>query len=741
MDEKAKKSAPGGGVTPSSGDTDIDQLLRARAEIDAALHRHKAQFTVLFTDIVGSTAFFERYGDTAGLMMLQRHHELVLPPIEETGGTVVKTIGDAVLAVFNAAVPAVRAAIKIQQNLDAYNQERPAAERIYTRVGLNFGSGFVKEKDVFGDVVNVAARFVKACLPAQILVSRTVAEAVENEKGVVCRRLGSAEFHGKSAPEDIFEVVWTTEERYQRLRAQLDAAEAQKTTRSVLGRYEIMDELGRGAMGIVYKAYDPVVGRIVALKTVRLDATGKEREELVARLRQEAQAAGRLDHPNIVTLYDAGEAEGLFYLTMHYVKGKPLSELMGEGRQLPVKQILLLMDQVCDGLHYAHERGIVHRDLKPSNIIVAAEGMAKILDFGVAKVAETGTTRAGTVLGTPSYMSPEQAQGARVDRRSDIFSLGAIFYELLTGEKAFPGNTPTAIIHKIVHEEPIPPRVLEPGIDPALEDIIRRALAKDPLQRYQTCKELLQDLKVIGKPAPRPAPAPSERAARAAPRREPARPGAARQAVTSVLAAALLAAGGYLAWQGGLLATLGLGPSPARQSAPRQPAAAGQPVAAPPAMQPIQTPTTGTQPPAQPPARAQPSAAKPPAAEPKAEKPTKRERARRKEETARQQEASAEPAAAEKPAAAEEKPAQPAARAEEKPAKPGPATPPASARPPEQQQQVNRWFLQAEDYIRKGRYKEASFALEQILKIDPKNERAKAELERLRKMQELRRTP
>ncbi|MBI4461982.1 MAG: protein kinase [Acidobacteria bacterium] len=740
----AKEGKQGGGVAASSGDTDIDQLLRARSEIDAALQRHKAQFTVLFADVVGSTTFFERYGDTAGLMMLQQHHELVLPAIEEEQGTVIKTIGDAVLAVFGSPVAAVRTAIKIQKRLDSYNEDRPQAERIYTRVGLNFGSGFVKARDVFGDVVNTAARFVKACVPAQILISRGIYEAVQKHRELKCRALGSAIFHGKSAAEEIYEVLWTTEARYQRLRQQLDAGPG--AARSVLGRYEILDELGRGAMGVVYKAYDPTVGRMVALKTVRLDASGSEREELIQRLRQEAHAAGRLEHPNIITVYDAGEAEGLFYLAMQFVKGRILSEMIGERTLLPVTQIVLLLEQVCDGLGYAHERGIVHRDLKPSNIIIAREGIAKIVDFGVAKIVEGGETKAGVVLGTPSYMSPEQAQGGRVDRRSDIFSLGAIAYELLTGEKAFPGNTPTAIVHKIVHDDPIPLRVIEPGIDPAVEAIVRKALAKDPFKRYQSCQELEADLYAFrtgkGKTveASHAVAAPKEPAAAPAvvPPAPVARPRvvSGRRRLVGALAAPVLWAGlAYVTWQQDLLSYWPWVREAVSQAMGETSPAPGGPA--------VETPSSvGTSLPNEPslnaPVGATPadsatgsgSGAQQAGAGPvPPNSPTKPQ--------ANVEAADKRQAASSEGQAAGEKSVEATAETKKKTStrRRAPRTPALSA---ERQDEVNRWFLQAEGYAGSGRYDEAIFALEQLLRIDPKNQRAQQELERVRQMQALR---
>jgi serine/threonine-protein kinase len=706
MDEERHESAERGEPAESPGDTDIDQLLRARGEIDSALRRHKAQVAVLFTDIVGSTSFFERYGDTAGLLMLQRHHELVLPAIEEAGGTVVKTIGDAVLATFSSAEAAVRAAIQIQLHLDAHNEERLQADQIYTRIGINFGSGYLKDRDVFGDVVNVAARFVKACAPAQVLVSRSIHDAIADASDITCRKLGSSSFHGKAAPEDIYEVLWTSLERYERVRSQFGSGKSAPAAQGALGRYELLEELGRGAMGVVHKAYDPAVGRIVALKTVRLDVTGSEREELIRRLRQEAQAAGRLEHPHIVTIYDAGEAEGVFYLTMQYVKGSTLAELIAGRALLPVKQIVLLFDQICEGLHYAHERGIVHRDLKPTNIIITPEGSAKILDFGIAKVAEAGTTKAGLILGTPSYMSPEQAQGGRVDRRSDVFALGAMLYELLTGEKPFPANTPTAVIYKILHEEPIPPRAVEPTIDPTLEQVVRKALAKSPFERYQTCQELQEDLKNAGREAAqlatkRPA-APKEAKPRAprAPRKAtkaaapaPTAPAPRTNRFAVVVGVLLVIGMAVFGWQQRWFSSKPSPPQAPRVVTEKAPAPA-------PAAQPPPAPQTKP-----------PAATSPPPAE--------------------------KPAAKEKKAAVEEKPVAPVVGESKPPKSVAPARPSLS---PAQEQEIASWLRQAEQYMGRGEYNNAVFALDQALAIDPNHAEARSMKEKVRRLQERRTT-
>jgi len=263
------------------------------------------------------------------------------------------------------------------------------------------------------------------------------------------------------------------------------------------GRYEIVGELGRGAMGVVYRAVDPVIGRTVAVKTIRLseEGTGMTRQELLQRFQTEAHAAGLLTHPNIVVVYDAGEEDGLFYITMELVEGKSLQNLLDSGQVFPLPRVLRITEQACEALQYAHERNIVHRDVKPANLMLTADDTLKITDFGTAKILQFGTThQTAHVIGTPSYMSPEQVKGRPVDGRSDVFSLGVVLYEMLTGEKPFPGQNITTVIYKIVNEDPVPPREIDPSVHPGINQVVMKALAKAPEARYQSCRDMMGDL-------------------------------------------------------------------------------------------------------------------------------------------------------------------------------------------------------------------------------------------------------
>ena len=256
-----------------------------------------------------------------------------------------------------------------------------------------------------------------------------------------------------------------------------------------IGRYEIVSELGRGAMGIVYRAHDTRIDRDVAIKTIKLaDQVGPdEMQGLRERLFREAQSAGRLSHPGIVTIYDIAEENGIAYITMEFVEGRTLEEMMNAGEAGDLKAVAQLVDQMAGALDYAHAREIVHRDTKPSNILVTSDGNIKITDFGIARIASSDMTQTGTVMGTPSYMSPEQVRGESIDGRSDQFSLAVMAYELVTGRKPFIGDGLTDVIFKIVSEEPEPPCAVNNALPAELDKIILKGLAKRPDERFGDC--------------------------------------------------------------------------------------------------------------------------------------------------------------------------------------------------------------------------------------------------------------
>lgn len=282
-----------------------------------------------------------------------------------------------------------------------------------------------------------------------------------------------------------------------------------------LGKYLIRRELGKGAMGIVYEGFDPVIERVVAIKTILpQQLSPDEAQGVLARFKREAQAAGRLNHPHIVGIYDYGEViaeddhtmvaapagapaddKRVAYIAMEFVKGRELRDYFEANERFALSEVQRIMGEMLGALAHAHANGVVHRDMKPANLIVLDDGTVKVADFGIARIEKSELTQAGTVMGTPSYMSPEQFMGQTVDGRSDIFSCGVILYQFLTGEKPFTGNT-TTIMYKVLREDPLAPSMLNVALPAAFDGVVRKAMAKNPDERYQTAQEFSDAIKV-----------------------------------------------------------------------------------------------------------------------------------------------------------------------------------------------------------------------------------------------------
>jgi serine/threonine protein kinase len=261
-----------------------------------------------------------------------------------------------------------------------------------------------------------------------------------------------------------------------------------------IGKYRIDSVLGTGAMGVVYKAYDSNIARIVALKTIRAELLRDHQEvEIVARFKNEAQASGRLMHPNIVAVYDYGETSEATYIAMEFVEGASLSSMLIAGEPMDVNATFLCMSQLLRALDYAHVRGVVHRDIKPANLLITSEGQVKITDFGIARIESSTLTQIGSVIGTPSYMSPEQFLGESVDGRTDVFSAGIVLYQLLTGSRPFVGSA-SVVMQQILNQMPKSPTELNPALSEAFDHIIRRALAKRAADRYSSAQDFLDAL-------------------------------------------------------------------------------------------------------------------------------------------------------------------------------------------------------------------------------------------------------
>jgi len=263
-----------------------------------------------------------------------------------------------------------------------------------------------------------------------------------------------------------------------------------------LGRFEIIREIGKGAMGVVYLAHDPRIDRRIAIKMIAIPpgVSPQEARETRHRFVREAQAAGKLTHPNIITIYDVVEEADRSYIAMEYIDGETLESYTKPGGLLPLEKVLGVTAQACSALDYAHQNKVIHRDIKPANLMLLKGELLKITDFGLAKSPDANLTQDGVLIGTPNYMSPEQISGRPMDGRSDFFSLGVVLYELTTGERPFGGDTISTIIYRILYEEPRPPRILNEKLPPAFDQILRRALAKDPAERFQTGAQFAEAL-------------------------------------------------------------------------------------------------------------------------------------------------------------------------------------------------------------------------------------------------------
>ena len=274
---------------------------------------------------------------------------------------------------------------------------------------------------------------------------------------------------------------------------------------ATLGRYHVVKELGRGAMGVVYLGKDPTIQRFVAIKTMRLDEIDNDEDlkEFRNRFFREAESTGRLSHPNIVTVYDAGEQDGLAYIAMEYLEGTLLSCYCQKSTILPAKQSLQIVATVADALDYAHSQGVVHRDVKPANIMILKQRLVKVMDFGIAKMASASKTQTSMILGTPRYMSPEQATGKDVDGRSDVFSLGIVLFELLSGERPFDAENMAALVMRIA-KAPHPPLLkYRRDLPTRVQSILDRALQKEIPNRYRHASDMAQDLRDVFQVMPR----------------------------------------------------------------------------------------------------------------------------------------------------------------------------------------------------------------------------------------------
>ncbi len=446
-------------------------------------------FTFLFTDIEGSTKLWER---NAAKMQaaLARHDEILKGTVEEHGGHVFKMVGDACYAAFADAFRAFEAALAGQRVLFAEPWDEEC--RIRVRMALYTGATEERDGDYFGTPLNRVARLLSAGHGGQTLLSLPTRELVQDrlEPASELRDLGEHRLKDLPRPERIFQIVAPSlPSNFPPLKT-LD-------TRSNEDRYRLIEAIGSGGMADVYLAYDEVLERDVAFKI--LHRKYADDKESIERFRREARSAASLAHTNIVSVHDRGETdEGSYYMVMEYMPGGTLEDLIEQEGPLPPQRAVAIAIQTAQALQVAHEREVIHRDIKPQNILLSNTGEAKVADFGIARVASATTvTQAGAILGTLHYMSPEQALGNPATPQSDLYSLGVVLYQMLTGELPYDAETPVGIVMKHVSGLSRSPRDVNPNVSEAMNAVTMRLLAKDPNERYPDAAALIKDLERV----------------------------------------------------------------------------------------------------------------------------------------------------------------------------------------------------------------------------------------------------
>lgn len=484
-----------------------------------------AVLVVMFSDIEKSTQLLETKGELEYAKIRHRHDETVKTVVErQSAGRCVKHLGDGFMALFVEPSTAVERSLELHEKL-----AEDCGLRI--RIGLDMGQISMEKAggitlDAFGRFVNRAARINSAAMGGQTFASYHVWDSAVGWLSpdlVNWRELGNLSLKGFSQPVPVYEFYRGTTpvqisapavKSVLKLGRRSSAPTPPAPTGSIrdgdpsrfpskadtpvrqlsmnFGKYAIIEELGDGTLGVVYKAHDSLIGRLVALKTISASLVGSE--DFLQHFYREAQSAATLTHPNIISVYDIGQENQTPYIAMELLDGESLEQVIYRQDPMSLSQKLDYMVQICRGLDYAHRCGVVHRDIKPANLMVTKDGTLKLVDFGIARVMAAPGEKAGLVLGTVEYMSPEQVRGEPVDARADIWSAGLVFYELLTYRKAFSADNLARVMLNIISLEPRPIRQFAPDCPPELETLVLKMLRKNVAERFQTMDEVLREL-------------------------------------------------------------------------------------------------------------------------------------------------------------------------------------------------------------------------------------------------------
>jgi len=448
--------------------TTIDGPPTVRLEAGETTGRSTSTQTVLFVDAASRTLLNDSSQTTSGKTRNRRFDEIV-GLLQSHNGTVVKAIGSSLMVEFSEPVSAVRSAIEIERHLQQSSLAYPRESQLEVRIGIHASAASSSGIDAFGELVNDAATITKRAVAGQILISRSVHEAISREPDLHCQWMDKLSIDGRPG-QDIFEVSW---------------AEAPE---NIPARYEVLSHIGTGGMGMVYKVRDLQTNEIVALKVLKPSMASDP--GMQENLRKEVCLARKVTHKNVCRIYEFNRSNGTACISMEFIEGESLSSRLRRNGPLPLEEALEITRQICAGLREAHSQAIVHRDLKPANIIVDRNGSVRIMDFGIARLVREDSQMTGTIAGTPAYMAPEQIELRKVDGRTDIYAVGLLMYEMITGYPTVSGDSPIAAAVKQLHEVPKRPREFVPELPTQIEAVILKCLQKDPEKRFQSVDEV-----------------------------------------------------------------------------------------------------------------------------------------------------------------------------------------------------------------------------------------------------------